>query len=65
MSTNKWKIEELVQNEIYIVREQDNIPIFKMISSVEDGDELLNHDEAIDVAQQIVDSWNFSCEELE
>lgn len=65
MKTNKWKIEELIQNEIFILRIQDNIPIAKMITSTEDGDELLTRDEALDIANQLVDDWNFSCEELD
>jgi hypothetical protein len=68
MQTNRWKLHEIEDetgNEIYIIREQDNIPILKMITSVEVGDELLNVEEAKDVAEQIIECWNFDCEELE
>jgi len=65
MKTNKWKLEELAQNEIIIMRIQDNIPIARMIVSIEPNDELLTHDEATDIANQLIDDWNFSCEELE
>jgi hypothetical protein len=65
MRTNKWRIEELVQNKIVVVRVQDNIPVLEMIVSLEDSDELLDHDEAMDVAQQIIDEWNFTCDEIE
>ena len=65
MTTNKWKIQELMQNEIDIVRVYDNIPIFSMHVSVEENDELLTHDEAIDIAEQIVEHWNSDCEVLE
>ena len=63
--TNRWIINKIAPHEIFIMREADEIPICKMIVSVEDGDKLLNPDEALDVAQQIIDEWNFSCDELE
>ena len=63
--TNRWQIEELSKSVIVIIREEDNIPICTMSVSVEEGDGLLSYNEAMDVAEQIVENWNSDCTELE
>jgi len=59
MITNKWYVDENNLNEVVIRRLEDDISILQMSS------EKLNREEMIDVAKQIVDDWNFDCEELE
>ena len=63
--TNKWQLDEQGQDSIVITRVADDIPILKMLVSVEQGDGLLSSEGAKDIAQQIIDDWNFSCEDLE
>ena len=63
--TNKWEVAQLAQERVIIQRVEDGIPILEMVVATEDGSPLLNGEQAVDIAQQIVDDWNFSCEDLE
>lgn len=63
--TNKWEVTELAQERILILRVADGLPIAEMAISTETGDGLLNTEQAKDIAQQIVDDWNFSCDDIE
>jgi len=63
--TNRWKLEELTQDRIVITRVQDDIPIASMFVTHDGEDGLLNREEAIDVAEQIIEKWNSDCMELE
>lgn len=65
MSTNKWEVVQLAQERVIIQRVEDAIIIAEMFVSIETDDGLLSCEQATDVAQQIVDDWNFSCDELE
>lgn len=59
--TNKWYLDETTMT---IRRIEDNIRILEMCIAVE-GEKGLNRNDAIDLANQIIEDWNFSCEELE
>ena len=64
--TNKWMVDtRMAFARVFIIREADDIPIAEMVVSSEDGDGLLSEEEATDIAAQIVDDWNFSCDVLE
>lgn len=62
--TNRWKGIVNIENgktHIQIVREQDNILIAEMNVSPQG----LSESDALDLADQIIQDWNFSCDELE
>ena len=62
--TNKWYVNTDVF-DVVIQRIAEDIPIATMCVSSEAQDGLLEKEPAADIAQQIVDDWNFSCDELE
>ena len=62
--TNKWTIDLSNLNKVTIVRIGDGKPILEMVYEEQENHELLTKEEAIDIAHQIIDDWNFGCEEL-
>ena len=65
MPTNKWQVSEPMMATVVIERVEDGIPILSMCVADDDSEPGLSLDEARDIAQDIVDDWNFSCDELE
>ena len=65
MPTNKWYVDNSIIQSVVIRRARDEVPIAWMAVSSMLLDDKLELDKALDVAQQIVDDWNFSCDELE
>jgi len=63
--TNKWYVDESDISQILIGRVWDGIPICKMFYEDGDNDGILTREQAMDIANQIVDDWNFGCDELE
>ncbi len=65
MKTNKWKLDisDNIGDKIIIGRIEDGKPILEMIYEEQENHELLTREEAIDVAKQIIDNWNFSCDD--
>jgi len=63
MATNKWEVVQLAQERVIIQRVEDGIPVAEMAVSLMGNDELLQPSEAVQVAQQICDDWNFSCDD--
>ena len=62
--TNKWYVDRDNIFEAVIRRLDDDVPVAVMCSTVEPGDGLFSVEQAADIAEQICDDWNFSCEEL-
>jgi len=63
--TNKWYVDESDISQILIVTKAHGVPICKMFYEDGDNDGILTREQAIDIASQIVDDWNFGCDELE
>ena len=63
--TNQWKVDKSNIYEVLVVKVEDDKPILQMVVSCEDGDGLLTIDDATNIAEQIVDEWNFTCDSEE
>lgn len=63
--TNKWEVigGSHLQDPVIIQRVADGLAIASM--AVDDDDGFPTLEQAIDIAHQIVDDWNFGCDELE
>ena len=64
--TNNWYVDGDTLGFVTVRRVDDDMPVLQMVTVI-DGDEFgpLSYPDALDIAQQIVDDWNFSCKELE
>jgi len=63
--TNEWEVDISSIDRVLIKRTADDRPVCEMFYDyIPVAGDFITREQAIDTAQQIVDDWNFSCDEL-